>query len=134
LDLNYYTYPDIGLIVSKSSSDQEMQDCGNNLPGHHSHFGDGGGDNLMDVDEDNDLDGKDAAALQDIFNAEVHSVTVFVLNVLYIFFSILFFQVQIGHLDCLMMMAQTQMPLGHRCKPRQNSAQHSCYYAPIVLR
>jgi hypothetical protein len=59
-----------GCIASCSGSiDQEGQDCGNDSPSHHSssHLGDADGGSK----EDDDLNGKDAAALHDIFDPKV---------------------------------------------------------------
>jgi hypothetical protein len=63
---------------SSSSSDQESVDHGNDSPSHHSQADDG---EFMDTTEDDDLNGKDAAALHDIFDSEVCSMAVFTLNV-----------------------------------------------------
>jgi hypothetical protein len=68
--------------MSDNSGDEETQDRGNDSQGRHSHLGDADDGEFMDVDEDNDLNGKDAAALEDVFRAEVRSMTVFVLSIL----------------------------------------------------
>lgn len=62
------------------SSDQESQDRGDDSSSHHSHLEDADDGESMGVDEDDDLDGKDATALQDVFDREVRSMTDFALN------------------------------------------------------
>ena len=63
------------IVSSSDSNDQEDEDCGNGLSSEDA----GDGKNL-DSDEDDDLNGKDAAMVQSIFNQEVCPVTAFLHN------------------------------------------------------
>ncbi|KAI0245420.1 hypothetical protein BJV78DRAFT_1287891 [Lactifluus subvellereus] len=65
------------IVDDSSSSDQESQSHAGDSPSRLSHMEDvcdgeldAGDGELIDVDDDNDLDGKDASALGDLFRAE----------------------------------------------------------------
>lgn len=78
-------YQDGGGRATSDSSDQEDMDCresrdGLSSPSHHSYMEDVDNGEKLDSDEDDDLKGKDAAAIQGVFNQEVRPVTAFLLD------------------------------------------------------
>ena len=63
------------IVISSDFSDQEDKDCRNGLSSENA----GNGENL-DSNEDDNLNGKDAATVQRIFDQEVRPVTAFLHN------------------------------------------------------
>ena len=66
-----------GRITSDSSESSEQDDSGSDSLTRDSRLGDTGDDESSDTHEDDDLDGKDATALQVTLNAKVCSMTDF---------------------------------------------------------
>lgn len=78
-------YQDGGGRATSDSSDQEDMDCRESRDelsslSHRSYMEDVDNGEKLDSDEDDDLKGKDAAAIQGIFNQEVRPVTAFLLD------------------------------------------------------